>query len=124
MHKSGILTFPVLVIFALVGVLGAQGSLAQQTPASGTASVGTVREDGLYLTFETTLGDVSCKLFEKEAPLTVRTIVGLALGKQSYIDHRTKQKVTGKRFYDGLTFHRVIPRFMIQGGDPLGTWPR
>jgi peptidyl-prolyl cis-trans isomerase A (cyclophilin A) len=82
---------------------------------------GTQRQDGLYLTFETSMGDISCKLFEKEAPLTVRTFVGLALGKVPYVDPKTKQKVTGKRFYDGLIFHRVIPFFMIQGGDPLGT---
>jgi peptidyl-prolyl cis-trans isomerase A (cyclophilin A) len=80
-----------------------------------------VRAPGLYMTFETSMGDIHCKLFENEAPLTVKTIVGLATGKLSYIDPRTRQKVSGKPFYDGLTFHRVIPRFMIQGGDPLGT---
>jgi len=79
------------------------------------------RQPGLYLTFETSMGDIHCRLFENEAPLTVKTIVGLAIGKISYIDPKTKQKVTGKRFYDGLIFHRVIPSFMIQGGDPLGT---
>ncbi|MBN1566494.1 MAG: peptidylprolyl isomerase [Acidobacteria bacterium] len=72
------------------------------------------------MTFQTSMGDIQCKLFEKEAPLTVKTIVGLATGKLSYVDPRTKQQVSGKRFYDGLTFHRVIPYFMIQGGDPLG----
>ncbi len=79
------------------------------------------REPGLYMTFETTLGDIHCKLFEEQTPLTVKTIVGLATGQLSYIDPKTKQKVTGKHFYDGLVFHRVIPQFMIQGGDPLGT---
>jgi len=77
-------------------------------------------EPGLYLTFETNMGALRCKLFEKEAPLTVRTIVGLALGKKSYQDPRSGQTVQGKKFYDGLTFHRVIPEFMIQGGCPLG----
>src|SRR5512135_2127241 len=79
------------------------------------------REPGLYMTFETTLGVIHCKLFEEQAPLTVKTIVGLATGQLSYVDPKTKQKVTGKHFYDGLIFHRVIPQFMIQGGDPLGT---
>jgi len=78
------------------------------------------REPGLYMTFHTSHGALTCKLFEKEAPLTVRTIVGLALGKKSYQDPRTGQTVEGKKFYDGLIFHRVIPEFMIQGGDPLG----
>ncbi len=79
------------------------------------------RAPGLYLTFETNKGAITCKLFEKEAPVTVRTIVGLALGHKSYTDPKTGNKVTSKRFYDGLTFHRVIPEFMIQGGCPLGT---
>jgi len=78
------------------------------------------REPGLYLTFDTTMGSITCKLFEQEAPLTVHKIVGLAIGKISYTDPSTHRHVTGKKFYDGLTFHRVIPRFMIQGGDPLG----
>jgi peptidyl-prolyl cis-trans isomerase A (cyclophilin A) len=73
------------------------------------------------MNFETSMGTIHCKLFEKEAPVAVRTIVGLALGTKSYVDPKTKQTVAGKRFYDGLIFHRVIPRFMIQGGDPLGT---
>ncbi len=78
-------------------------------------------EPGLYMTFETSMGGIQCRLFEQEAPITVRTIVGLAVGKQTYVDPGTRKKISGKRFYDGLTFHRVIPRFMIQGGDPLGT---
>jgi peptidyl-prolyl cis-trans isomerase A (cyclophilin A) len=79
------------------------------------------REPGLYITFQTSLGNLTCKLFEKEAPHTVRTIVGLATGKGSWVDPRSNQKVSGKKYYDGLTFHRVIPEFMIQGGCPLGT---
>jgi len=79
------------------------------------------RQPGLYMTFETNLGSIHCKLFEEQAPLTVKTMVGLATGRLSYVDPRTKEKVTGKRFFDGLIFHRVIPQFMIQGGDPLGT---
>jgi peptidyl-prolyl cis-trans isomerase A (cyclophilin A) len=66
------------------------------------------------------MGAISCKLFEKESPVTVGKMVGLAIGKISYIDPSTKQTVH-KKFFDGLTFHRVIPGFMIQGGDPLGT---
>jgi len=77
------------------------------------------RPPGLYMTFQTDKGDIACKLYEAEAPITVHTMVGLAIGKIAYIDPRTKQ-VTRKRFFDGLTFHRVIPDFMIQGGDPLG----
>ncbi len=79
------------------------------------------QEQGLYMTFETDLGSIRCKLFEKETPVTVRRIVGLATGRLSYVDPQTRKEVRDKRFYDGLIFHRVIPQFMIQGGDPLGT---
>jgi peptidyl-prolyl cis-trans isomerase A (cyclophilin A) len=78
------------------------------------------RQAGLYWTLETDMGNITCKLYEKEAPNTVRTMVGLALGKISYQDPTTGA-TTKKRFFDGLTFHRVIPDFMIQGGDPTGT---
>jgi peptidyl-prolyl cis-trans isomerase A (cyclophilin A) len=80
-----------------------------------------VRQDGLYMTFETTMGNLTCKLFESEAPSTIQKIVGLAVGRIGYTDPATGKEVSGKKFYDGLTFHRVIPEFMIQGGDPLGT---
>ena len=87
-----------------------------QEPAGSTAG----RAPGLYMTFQTDMGAISCKLFEKESPVTVGKMVGLAIGKISYVDPATKQTVH-KKFFDGLTFHRVIPGFMIQGGDPLGT---
>jgi len=89
--------------------------------AAGQAAAQSNPEPGLYMTFETDFGNIRCKLYEKETPVTVAKIVGLAIGKISYVDPRTRQTVKGKRFYDGLTFHRVIPQFMIQGGDPLGT---
>jgi len=103
-----LLTVPILMFAMSVMAQQSSGQLAGRAP-------------GLYMTFETSMGDIHCKLFEKEAPLTVKIVSGLATGKLPYVDPRTKQKVSGTRFYDGLTFHRVIPRFMIQGGDPLGT---
>ena len=90
---------------------------SQTAPGAPTAGQ---REPGLYMTFQTDKGNIACKLFEKESPITVGKMVGLAIGKISYIDPRTKQQNRNK-FFDGLTFHRVIPGFMIQGGDPLGT---
>ncbi len=59
-------------------------------------------------------------MFEKEAPQTVANFIGLAEGAKEFADPKTSQK-TKRRYYDGLTFHRVIPDFMIQGGCPLGT---
>jgi peptidyl-prolyl cis-trans isomerase A (cyclophilin A) len=71
--------------------------------------------------FDTSMGRMVCRLYSKEAPKTVANFIALANGTRTWIDPVTQQKVTGKPFYDGTIFHRVIPGFMIQGGDRLGT---
>jgi peptidyl-prolyl cis-trans isomerase A (cyclophilin A) len=78
------------------------------------------RTPGTYAIFETSLGNIVCRLFDKEAPKTVANFVGLAEGTVEFPDPRSGKKEK-RPFYDGLTFHRVIPDFMIQGGCPLGT---
>src|SRR6185369_12149504 len=75
----------------------------------------------LTATIETSMGAFHCQLFDDKAPATVANFVGLATGKKPWRNPQTRSVETGKPFYDGLTFHRVIPTFMIQGGDPLGT---
>lgn len=75
--------------------------------------------DGLVANIETTKGTFRCRLFSEEAPLAVANFVGLARGLRAWLDPKTGQWVR-RPFYDGLTFHRVIPGFMIQGGCPLG----
>ncbi len=75
---------------------------------------------GLYAHFSTSLGDFRALLFEQEAPNTVANFTGLAEGSKEFTDPKTGAKAK-RPFYDGLVFHRVIPDFMIQGGDPLGT---
>jgi peptidyl-prolyl cis-trans isomerase A (cyclophilin A) len=104
--------------FFMIGALAA--TLLFIPIAGDGATPADKRKPGLYWTFETDKGKISCKLFEAEAPLTVRTMVGLAIGKISYVNPETKQ-ADRKKFFDGLTFHRVIPPVMIQGGDLLGT---
>jgi peptidyl-prolyl cis-trans isomerase A (cyclophilin A) len=77
-------------------------------------------KDGvLTAKIETTMGAFTCELFDKKAPKTVANFVGLARGVRPFCDEASKKWQT-KAFFDGLTFHRVIPSFMIQGGDPLG----
>lgn len=71
-------------------------------------------------TLKTNLGDIVIRLYDDMAPRTVDNFVGLATGTKEFVDPVTGQKKTGN-FYDGLTFHRVIAGFMIQGGCPLGT---
>ena len=70
-------------------------------------------KEGLFANISTSKGDILVELFYKQAPLTVTNFVGLAEG--------TLDAAKGKKFYDGLKFHRVIADFMIQGGDPEGT---
>ncbi len=65
-------------------------------------------------------GDIALDLYDEQAPATVANFVGLASGTKQYRDPETGEPTTGA-FYDGLTFHRVIDGFMIQGGCPLGT---
>ena len=78
------------------------------------------RQPGTYAILTTSEGNIVCRLFQKEAPKTVQNFLDLAEGKREW-----KHPVTGKsstgRLYDGTIFHRVIPNFMIQGGDPAGT---
>jgi peptidyl-prolyl cis-trans isomerase A (cyclophilin A) len=74
----------------------------------------------LTATLRTNRGTVLVRLFPDQAPKTVRNFVDLAEGNREWTDPKTR--ATGNaRLYDGTIFHRVIPRFMIQGGDPLGT---
>jgi peptidyl-prolyl cis-trans isomerase A (cyclophilin A) len=75
----------------------------------------------LYATFQTSMGTIVVQLLPEKAPVTVANFVGLAEGTKDWTDPRSGQKQTGKPLYDGTMFHRVIPDFMIQGGDPLGT---
>lgn len=78
------------------------------------------RQPGTYAVFETSEGNIVCRLFEKDAPKAVANFVELAEGKREWT-HPTTRKKSKDRLYDGTIFHRVIPDFMIQGGDPQGT---
>ncbi|AKQ68874.1 Peptidyl-prolyl cis-trans isomerase [Myxococcus hansupus] len=75
----------------------------------------------VYATLQTNQGPIVVHLFSKDAPKTVANFVGLATGEKAWTDPKTGQRVEGKPLYDGVIFHRVIPGFMIQGGDPTGT---
>ena len=70
--------------------------------------------------FTTSEGNFTVRLFEEDVPNTVANFVGLAEGTKEFTDPQSGQKAK-RPFFDGLTFHRVIDGFMIQGGDPLGT---
>ncbi len=104
----------VLFVFALAGLVFAQaGSAPPAAPAPAL-------EPGLYATINTTLGDIVVKLFETETPVTVRNFLALVRGGKAWPDPKTGTKVT-RPFYNGITFHRVMPGFMIQTGDPTAS---
>jgi len=78
------------------------------------------RQPGTYAIFDTNQGTIVCRLFESDAPITVKNFIELAEGTREWTDPRTRQK-SKSPLYHGTIFHRVIPDFMVQGGDPTGT---
>lgn len=74
----------------------------------------------LMAKIETTMGTFNCELYGDKAPMTVANFVGLATGKKPWLNPKTGSVERGTPFFEGIMFHRVIPGFMIQGGDPLG----
>jgi peptidyl-prolyl cis-trans isomerase A (cyclophilin A) len=98
------------------------GSAPAADKEGGTGKWMKMAQDGkdLYATLKTNEGDIVVHLYSKDAPKTVANFVGLATGEKEWTDPKTHQK-THRPLYDGTIFHRVIPNFMIQGGDPLGT---
>jgi peptidyl-prolyl cis-trans isomerase A (cyclophilin A) len=114
-----------LSLFALTLLAAAVARAEDDDPAHGKftldeATKGVKGSGPLTAKIETTQGTFSCELYDKQTPITVANFVGLARGVRPWKDPKTNQWVK-KPFYDGLIFHRVIPGFMIQGGDPLGT---
>ncbi|MBT8496361.1 MAG: peptidylprolyl isomerase [Deltaproteobacteria bacterium] len=73
----------------------------------------------LMASFKTSMGTINCELFPDKAPITVANFVGLARGLKAFRNPKTG-KVEKRPFYDGIIFHRAIPDFMVQTGDPLG----
>jgi len=98
-----------LMIFAML--LAVPAAFAQEKPKLNP---------GVYANFETSMGNFTAELYEKDAPITVANFIGLADGTKDWKDPKTGASMKGKHLYDGLTFHRIIDGFMIQGGDPLG----
>lgn len=88
---------------------------APKPPAAATAAPQTLRA-----VFQTTMGTINCELYPDKAPMTVDNFVGLATGTKEWTNPASHAKKRNTPLYDGTIFHRVIPGFMIQGGDPLG----
>ncbi|MBD5409823.1 MAG: peptidylprolyl isomerase [Treponema sp.] len=98
------------IVFA--ALLGASFLMNGACNSKGSSMDVIKGKDGIFAVMDTSKGEIVLELYYKDAPLTVCNFIGLAEGNLDAAD--------GKKFYDGLKFHRVIKDFMIQGGDPLG----
>jgi peptidyl-prolyl cis-trans isomerase A (cyclophilin A) len=87
-------------------------------PAAAAVLRGTKQQPVAVI--ETSMGNMTCVLFPKSAPIGTANFIGLARGTKDWTDPRSGKKMHGVPLYDNTTFHRVIPQFMIQAGDPLG----
>lgn len=100
-------------LFVLVLLVTIPSTFAQEKPL----------KRGTYAHFETSLGTFTAQLETQLAPKTVANFIALAQGTKEWKDPKTGEALTGKPFYDGLVFHRVVERVLIQSGDPTGTGP-
>jgi peptidyl-prolyl cis-trans isomerase A (cyclophilin A) len=95
---------------------------AEEIPDAPQATAAAmVRPNGPSVVMDTSMGRITCQFFQAQAPKAVANFIGLAQGTKDWTDPESKKVQQHKPFYDGTTFHRVIPEFMIQGGDPMGT---
>ncbi len=124
---SGIVGSSILALMIGAFSVSAFAQKKSETKKEATKKESTKKEAGknkkgdkeVIAKFETNKGNFTAKLFADKAPKTVENFVGLAEGTKEWTDPKTGQKVK-KPLYNGVIFHRVIPDFMIQGGDPLG----
>src|SRR5256886_4724713 len=107
-----------LIAFSSLQLVSQTAPPAAKKPAPRTPSAATALPP--TATIETTAGKMTCKLFPDKAPIGVANFIGLAEGTKDWTNPATHAKKHGVPLYNGTIFHRVIPDFMIQGGDPVG----
>lgn len=115
--KIAMIYLSAAVLMGVTAVANSEKSNVKENPAPTKAmEKGDKKMSEVYAIFDTSAGKFKAKLFADKAPETVKNFTDLAEGKSEKVDSKYK----GKKFYDGTKFHRVIPQFMIQGGDPAG----
>ena len=114
-------------LLSLATLLSVAPAFAQTAPPpdlpdspGATSPRSAIEPTGPQAIIDTSMGRLTCRLFDKQSPVAADNFIGLATGTKDWTDPVTGQKVHGKPFYNGTTFHRVIPDFMIQGGDRMG----
>jgi peptidyl-prolyl cis-trans isomerase A (cyclophilin A) len=115
------LRFLAIALSFTVPLLGQSPQQLPDAPSATSQAKPPIVPSGPIAVLDTTMGRLTCKLFEQQAPVTVANFVGLAEGTKDWVDPKTLQKVHNQPYYNGTTFHRVIPGFMIQGGDRTAT---
>lgn len=113
-----------LILMCLSLACAAQTPATKATPAKAAPKAATKAAPAKTpptAVIHTTEGDMKCTLFPDQAPLAVANFIGLSKGTKTWKDPKTGANMHGKPLYDGVIFHRTIPDFMIQGGDPSGT---
>src|SRR5438874_1518037 len=108
-----------LIAFSSLQLVSQTAAPAAKKPAPRTPSAATALPPTAII--DTTAGKLTCVLFPDKAPIGVANFIGLARGTKDWTNPATGRKMHGVPLYNGTIFHRVIPNFMIQGGDPIGT---
>jgi len=124
MKLTRALFVPTLAVAVAASALAQQSTTnpAEQLPDAPQATAAAlIHPNGPTVVMDTSMGRITCQFYEKQAPKAVANFIGLAEGTIDWTDPATKKKQHHKPYYDGTIFHRVIPEFMIQGGDPTGT---
>jgi peptidyl-prolyl cis-trans isomerase A (cyclophilin A) len=123
--KNAVLVSSIAAAFCFASAMAAQqSSPAAQEPlpdAPQATAAASILPNGPTVVMDTSMGRITCQFFQKQAPKTVANFIALAQGTRDWTDPATKKAMHHKPLYDGTVFHRVIPDFMIQGGDPAGT---
>ena len=114
-------TSALAVAFAAAALAQDSTKPAELPDAPQATAAAQIHPNGPTVVMDTSMGRITCQFFQKQAPNAVANFVALAQGTKDWTDPATKKVQHHKPLYDGTTFHRVIPGFMIQGGDPIGT---
>jgi peptidyl-prolyl cis-trans isomerase A (cyclophilin A) len=121
LHRT-LLSPALAVAFAAAALAQTTSKPANDLPDAPAATPAALtRPNGPSVVMDTSMGRITCQFFQRQAPLAVANFIALAEGTKDWTDPATNKKQHNKPYYDGTIFHRVIPGFMIQGGDPTGT---